>query len=293
MKKSVNVISFVLIAIMLSGFVFAQTAQQRLQAESSGSEVGGGALSGIWGGAEDFVSEYGQPVIDIFVGDSTPSNSNLTSADLFLAKLLLFILLISLVWYPVSLVPGMSDNGFLKFIVSFIVALLGIRWLGSDIIETIILPYSALAVALTAFFPLLLYFLWVQKATESRTLKKIAWIFAIVVFLFLYISRFSDLGSYAYIYLVAAGLSLILLFSDRTIQRVWRKVQMEEFEAMEEHEKRAELFDLYYKYEEQYDNNRFDPDDEKNRNAFNRLVKKKIWTVARSHKINYKLFELK
>jgi hypothetical protein len=294
MKKSVFVIGLFFITLMFVSLVSAQTAQQRLQAESSGSEVGGGALSGVFGGVEAFSSEYVSPVFGFIVGDSTPTgNSDLSPADLFLAKLLLFILVLSIVWFPVTKIPGVGRNKFLAFIISLMVSILGIRWLGSDIVETILLPYSAFTVALTAFFPLLLYFLFVQNAIESRTMKKIAWVFAAVVFLFFYISRFSDLGGFAYIYLVSAGLCLILLFADKTIQRTWRRIQHEEFKAMGNYEKKAELFDLYYKYEEQYDNHRFDSDDDKNKKAFNSLVRRKIWVPAISHKIDYKLFELK
>lgn len=63
-------------------------------------------------------------------------------------------------------------------------------------------------------------------------MRKVAWIFFIVIFIGLFFARRADtiggpIGDFAYIYLVTAGLAFLVLFADKTIQRTIKKSAVE------------------------------------------------------------------
>ncbi len=173
---------------------------------------------------ESFVDEV-KPVVKLLVGDSG-SESNLDSNFLF-AKLLLLILVISVIWVPVKMLPfvGNERKG-IAFIISLIFGLLSIRFLHSEIISSILLPYSAIGITITAFLPLLLYFVWVEKGLEGSSytvMRKSAWIFALIVFISLYFIRLPLLepSGYAWIYMIAGLCCFGFLLFDKTIQKAF------------------------------------------------------------------------
>ena len=227
--------------LLLSVFVSAQgsIASNLFSGSSSGS---------VASFVESFV-DGAEPIVKLLVG-STGGESNLDSSFLF-AKFLLLILVVAVIWVPVKTMPfvGGERNG-LAFVISLIVGLLSIRFLSSELISTILLPYTALGISITAFLPLVLYFVWVEKGLEGAmytTIRKAAWIFALVVFVALYFVRLPLLNpsAFASVYLIAGALCLIMFFADQTIQNAFNSAKLNSRNALNLAEHTRILDDKY------------------------------------------------
>lgn len=146
---------------------------------------------------------------------------------LYLFERILFLLIIVAVVYSViSKIPKFEDNNAIIWIITLSVSFLSTRFLLDEyIIQTVLLPYTALGVAITAILPLVIYFYFVQ-AFESSTIRKVLWIFFIIGFFGLWFSRYSELGQISWIYFFTGIAALIFLFADGTIRRLLLKQQM-------------------------------------------------------------------
>jgi hypothetical protein len=173
------------------------------------------------------VYELAKPVLDVAVGKTA-------TTDLFLAKILFLIIIFAIVWKALEQVDFFSDTPWILWVISIAVSLVAIRWFGSsDIVKTILLPYSAFGVALTAGIPFVLYFLIVKNF--QKTWRKIAWIFFAVVFVGLWIMRSgiretpasTQVGAFSFIYLITAGLAVLVWLFDGTIQKIMHKAELE------------------------------------------------------------------
>ncbi len=178
----------------------------------------------------DIVQRGISPIIGIFIGGE----------GYFVFERFLFLLIVLAVVYSVvSKVPKFEDNKAIVWIITISVSLLSTRFLPDyQLIQNILLPYSVLGVALTAAIPILIYFYFVQ-GFDSSTLRKLLWIFFIVVFLGLWIDRYSELGNLSWIYAITGIAALIFMLADGTIRRILIKQQMSQlgFERRSEFER--------------------------------------------------------
>ena len=126
--------------------------------------------------AQDFVSGIINIVKPILGANDT--------ADIFMAKLVSALIVFSIVYAVLSraLANVFSGARWAVWVVSIAVAILGVRFLSAEMVQTIILPNSAFAVALTAGIPFVIYFLVVSQL-DSSIVRRIAWIFFAVIFL--------------------------------------------------------------------------------------------------------------
>lgn len=97
--------------------------------------------------AQDFVSGIINIVKPILGANDT--------ADIFMAKLVSALIVFSIVYAVLSraLANVFSGARWAVWVVSIAVAILGVRFLSAEMVQTIILPNSAFAVALTAGIP--------------------------------------------------------------------------------------------------------------------------------------------
>ena len=194
------------------------------------SFVSAGAVENVRDGVKNAYLVV-EPALKFVVGDTG------TSPELFLAKLLLAIIVFSVVWMALKKIKFFQDNDWSMWTVGIAVSLLAIRWLGNEsVINTIILPYSVLGVALTAGIPFVVYFFVVKDF--NKTMRKVSWIFFIVIFVALWIMRSGKsgdamgavggaVGPFVWIYLATAGLGLAVLMFDGTIQKMIGKIEVE------------------------------------------------------------------
>jgi len=166
-----------------------------------------------------------RPLFELFLGPYSDQ-------QIFFASVLLFVIIFSMVWVALNRMPLFSDNAWVLWIVSIAVAMLGTRWLGTKaIIETILLPYSTIGIVLTAGLPFLIFFAFVEFGLEGpqyRMVRKIAWVFFSVVFIFLWFARYEVIseattqaggGWLRHVYWIVVLISLGLAWGDGTIQK--------------------------------------------------------------------------
>lgn len=146
------------------------------------------------------------------------------TGDLLFERILLFFVLLALVFIILSRMKLFKENYAVIWIITLAVSLLATRFLSDySLVQNVLLPYSILGVALTAAIPFIIYFFFVQSFEDSSTLRKILWVFFIVVFLGLWGDRQSELGQLSYIYILTGLVALVCLLADGTIRRaLWR-----------------------------------------------------------------------
>jgi len=154
------------------------------------------------------------------------------SGDLLFERVLFLTIILLVVHIVIKNIEPFKDKPAIIWIVSVAVALLSTRFLvESDMVQSIILPYSVLGVAITGFLPLLIYFYFVKDVVSS-TARKLLWIFFIVVYLGLWGSRYDELGSISWIYFWTGVIALFFLLFDGTIRRVMMNQKYDEIDEM-------------------------------------------------------------
>ncbi|MFH0907129.1 MAG: hypothetical protein V1829_02665 [bacterium] len=164
------------------------------------------------------------------------STENLTPELLF-AKVLFFIIVLGVVHFALKQVKFFEDqNAFLYGLIIFAVSILATRFLATaDLINTIILPYSVVGVAISAGLPFVIFFLVINKGfrgVEYSALRKVAWAFFAVVFIGLYYTREPTISSnIKYIYFATILASILMLLFDGTMQRFWDDMKIKRSKA--------------------------------------------------------------
>lgn len=238
--KKIGVVLF--ISLMLVSFVSSQPVTQQIS-ES----------------AKSFYDNIFEPFGKFLLGQNT------SDGELFFGKLLLFILLSSII--VITLNTFNQFQGKKGLLISVIISILAVRYINYDWLSTILLPYTALGITITALIPFILFFFMVEKGLVGQpTLRKICWIFAAVVFMGLFIYRNTAVVSTgipgtgftisagfnpSYIYLIAAGLSVVMLFLDKTIQRAFAKARAENVNEIRKIKVEADLVEEYNKITKQ------------------------------------------
>ena len=185
--------------------------------------VGVSFVSAQYGG--DLGSNLGrgmEQLIDIVEGMLGPFFSVILggSGDLLFERIMFLTILLSIIYMVISRMPVFEDNTTVVWIITVTVSLLATRFLAdSALVQTIILPYSVLGVALTSALPMLIYFTFVQSFDGTAT-RKMLWIFFIVVFFGLWGARYDAVGEIAWIYFITAALALIFFLFDGTIRNI-------------------------------------------------------------------------
>lgn len=200
---------FILLTLFLvAGFVSAQPS-----------------LTGFAEGARNFYNNIFEPFGKFLLGQNTDNG------ELFFAKLLLFVLLTSFVWYVVEKFPQIKGRN--AFIISVIFAILAVRFITPEWVNTIILSYGTVGIAVSCLIPFVFFFFLVETGLAGKTvLRKVCWIFLAVVFLGLFFYKGLSIVpapdkdfNPGYVYLIATGASILMLFIDGTIQSAFARAR--------------------------------------------------------------------
>lgn len=187
------------------------------------------------------VVEFLRVLLEPFFGVSTIAG--LTTGEVLFIKILFFSLILAVVWSVVDRIGVFGDNTWARVLVAIGASLLSTRILASPgWIETIMLPYSTLGIAISAGIPLIIYFFFIEKGLEGeeyRVLRRASWIFGMVIFAVLYFSRADEIGRIAggsfnpaWIYLFSTAACLVLFLADGTIQSAFGKARSENITSL-------------------------------------------------------------
>ena len=231
MKKSISIVALFLFSLVL--------------VSSASYDLPGNLERGM-DGAIRIIESLFTPLVYVFFGGY---------GELMFERVLLLLIIISIVYVVVSKMDIFKDNGGVIWIITLSVSLLALRFMTDELIENIILPYSIMGVALSAALPLIIYFTFVQSFESSSTIRKILWIFFIVVFIGLWDSRYDSLGSLSWIYFATGLLGFIFLFFDGTIRRYILRQQFGELDRDRRFQTISKLSTDLEKLEDSYSRN--------------------------------------
>ena len=141
---------------------------------------------------------------------------------LLFEKTLLFILISIISGLVLSKIPVFADRkkGVLRF-VAVIIGILGVRNLNYIWINTIIVQYQVLFIAIAGILPFLIY--WAFTKDLVPMMKKVAWIFYAVIYFGLWAT--TDLEAYTEVYFWGAVSALIYAFLIDTWLMQWMETQ--------------------------------------------------------------------
>jgi signal transduction histidine kinase len=161
-----------------------------------------------------------QSVIDSYVSVGEPILGALfggygwTGFMLF-ERFLLFVLLISVIYVILGRIEFFENQRAVKWVISIIVPLIGIRFIDFDWLSAILLQYQILALVLTSILPFILFFFFVHSiGKDYPVLRKISWIFFIGVYVGLWNTAESGVQGSVYFWTMVAAV-LGLLFDKR------------------------------------------------------------------------------
>jgi hypothetical protein len=226
---------FVLSLFLVSGFVSAQSFSNPIEGVVDG-------IAGIF-----------SPIARALFGSG--QESVLNGEEIFI-KFLVFLLVLIFGAAAAKNIPLLKDKPFSSFLVAAIIGVIGVRYVTTpELINTLWLPTSTFAVALTSIIPFALFFFLIE-GFDSSVLRKFGWTTYLVIFLYFTITRWpalkvgpGDYANAALIYLVIAVVSGILIFADRQIHAMFRyrsiKGITDSVKKVQAEKISAEIDDLY------------------------------------------------
>ncbi|MDO8467509.1 MAG: hypothetical protein Q7S56_01000 [Nanoarchaeota archaeon] len=168
-------------------------------------------------------AEVASPIFSFLLGDVGGADPGLY----LLLKFLFMIIILSLVYYAFTAIPGLGDNKFLAWIISIAVSIIAVRFMGTEeIVNFIWLPNGVLGVTFAALLPFLLFFFFIEKINVS-TVRKVGWIAFLVIFVGLAIYRWDALAvtgnsnwyaNLGWMYVIIIVLSVLAIIFDRQIR---------------------------------------------------------------------------
>ncbi len=213
MKKGVLVsLILIIVSIFLISFI---SAQSPTNAGPTNNIVRG------LGNVIDSLVKIGTPIISPLIGEVPES-------QIFFAKLLFFVIIVSVVWITLDRMEFFNTYTFVVWFLSIVIGILGVRFFDAETIQAIMLPYNVLGVAIAAGLPFVIYFVIMEFMIHTPTPRKIGWIFFAVIFIGLYATRIDELqGMALWIYPATIIASLAMLVFDGTIQKILRNAKRE------------------------------------------------------------------
>jgi hypothetical protein len=195
MKKNLGVFAF--LTILSAAFV------------SAGPTDG---VRQLLGGLKDVVIIIIQFLTDIIL--------DINSFDEFLfAKIILFTIILLVVYTVIkqNKVLGGTKNKTIQWIVASAISILAVRFLPDTFIQAILLQYGALAVGITVFLPLLIFFFFIHQSNVGPFGRRAGWVVFAASFFALWSFRYQDLGEANMVYWIAIGFIIISLLFDKKI----------------------------------------------------------------------------
>jgi hypothetical protein len=210
----------------------------------------------------NFVSAYfyfgGQfgDIIDSVVNAWTPILSSLLggfgwSGMYLFERLLLFILLMVVVYAILGRVPLFDErNRAVRWTLSIVIPLLGIRYINYEWLSAIILQYTALAAILMCILPFLIFFYFVYNMSGgSGTLRKILWVMFVGIYLGIYSTAELTVDPTIYLWTIVAG--IVCIFADGFIERRFNAIARGEVDRRFREREAANIRDQMHDVERQ------------------------------------------
>jgi hypothetical protein len=177
-------------------------------------------FGGYWYGTEQVINSIVQtlePLLRALLGGYD------WTGYLLFEKTLLFILISIIVGLVLTKIPVFENikNKKILRLIAVIVGLLAVRNLNYIWINTIVVQYQALFIAIAGILPFIIYWYFVKDLQSAA--RKVAWVFYAVIYFGLWAT--TTLETYSEVYLWAAIASLIYAFVFDTMVVQWLRTQ--------------------------------------------------------------------
>lgn len=166
------------------------------------------------------VSSISQSVIDSYVNVFEPVLNALFGgygwSGLYLfERLLLFILLVSIIYVSVDRFTFFENQKTVKWIISVVVPLIGMRFMDYDWLNQIFLQYQVVTIVMGSIVPFLIYFFFLHSiGRDYPMIRKAGWIFFMGIYAGLWSTSSSGAQGAIFFWTMIAAL-LFLLFDKR------------------------------------------------------------------------------
>lgn len=181
----------------------------------------------------EWTVDFAEPLLQVLLG-----GYDYTGLLLF-ERFLVFILLLCIVYLSLKNISLFEDTPAVLWVVSLVVPLMAVRFINFEWLNTILITYQVLGIAIAGIFPFIIYFFFLHNITDSSTVRKIGWIFFIVIYFGLWSTNESD--NYAQVYFWTMLIALVFLLMDGTIHRYFQKQKWKEAERDAVYKRIAEL----------------------------------------------------
>ena len=187
--------------------------------------------SGIYSGGGFDIRQGSQQLINFFVNWGEPFLQALFggydyTGMLLFEKFLIFLLLLSMVFLSLNKIDLFREQRKVLWVVAIIVPLLAVRYLNFVWLNTILMQYQVLGVALLGLLPFVIYLFFLHNVSNNAAVRKIGWIFFIVIYLGLWMTN--DAEAYGGVYFWTMLIALVFLFLDGTIHRAFDRQKWKE-----------------------------------------------------------------
>lgn len=211
---------------------------------------------------QQFIDDFAkgaEPIAKVFVGGVDGSDlGGLTAGEALFAKVLVFFIVLTIVSLAVRTVPRIGEHRGISFIIALLITMLGVRYITSGaLLNAIWLPSGTLSVVLATFLPFIIFFFFMQ-GFESSMVRKVGWVSFVVIFFGLAYMRWDVFAAtagaskfnLAWMYVVIAGLSLIMLVFDKQFHAM---MTIQGLMKIKDAHKRGKLIELTNKEHELID----------------------------------------
>ena len=168
----------------------------------------------------ELVVDFAEPFLQVLLGGEDYSGL------LLFGRVLIFILLLSIVYLSISNIPAFEDMKAVTWVVAIIIPLIAVRFINYEWLNTILISYQVLGIAILGILPFIIYMFFLHGVTESTTARKIGWIFFVVVYFGLWSTNKQD--NYSQIYFWTMLVALVFLLFDGTIHRAFEQQKWKE-----------------------------------------------------------------
>jgi hypothetical protein len=188
-------------------------------------------VSGFIDGAVEGLNPFLKHILGENTGIPDDEGGIYSPGAILFAKFLFLIIILGIIYTAFSRIDFFNEHLWVLWLISISVSILSVRFIGSTLVPMILLPYNALGVVISAAAPFMAYFIIINIGLSGRAyqaIRRVAWIFFGVVFIFLWFTRTkSIMGSASWIYPVTAALSFIMILFDGTWSRFYNKMKLE------------------------------------------------------------------
>ncbi len=221
------------------------------------SFVSAGPVEGI----EQLLTGLGEIIVLLiqFISDTI---LDINTFDEFLfAKILLFSIILLVVYTVIkkNTIFGGKKNRPIQWIVSSAIAILSVRYIPDEFVQAILLQYGTLAIGITMFLPLIIFFFFIHQSELGSFGRKIGWAVYIISFIALWIFRYDKIGEANVIYWIGLGFALIAVgfdsrihkyFGMSSVRKIWKDMKIKSrVEAQSELKKLEDNREFYSDHE--------------------------------------------